>query len=332
MSRISVIIPAFNRAELLPLTLQSLLEQTLPAYEIIVVDDGSTDHTAEVAANFSSTIRVIRQQNAGPAAARNRGFNESTGDLIHFFDSDDIALANKHEVQAKALEDSGGDIAYCPWVKGKIGSRSFIAENHVLQQRGLPDDDLTRALLTGWSIVPHAALFRRTIVEKAGGFPEELVGTEDQLMFLRCLLGGASVVHTPDTLELYRTGDTSKLTENPDAKSSQLAAWARFLLLARNDCLEKDIDPIDWFGYRQRVWEVIQDLEETKATDTELLAELSALPLASPRWRYPAKRWFDRKRGGIRQRLGSGRSAPCFKGAPLTQKQLGLIRSWEDNA
>ena len=106
MSGISVIIPAYNREKLLPQTLESLLRQTLPAEEIIVVDDGSTDRTAAVAESFGEPVRVIHQENSGPAAARNRGFLESLGEFIHFFDSDDLALPNKHEVQMKALQES----------------------------------------------------------------------------------------------------------------------------------------------------------------------------------------------------------------------------------
>ena len=149
MSNISVIIPAYNRAGLIGETLQSLLNQTLPAREIIVVDDGSTDDTARVVERIAEELevrrleiddkqgagssdqgaldsrhspldsqpaakprlRVIRQQNAGPGVARNRGLAEATGEFIHFFDSDDVAAPNKHEVQLRALIETGADIA-----------------------------------------------------------------------------------------------------------------------------------------------------------------------------------------------------------------------------
>ena len=146
VSEISVIIPAYNRASLIGETLRSLLNQTMPAKEIIVVDDGSQDGTAEKTLEafenwkletgklkkddgkpFSGdsnsndqnpTLKILRQQNSGPGSARNRGLAESTGEFIHFFDSDDIAAPNKHEVQLHALFEFGADIAYGPWVKG----------------------------------------------------------------------------------------------------------------------------------------------------------------------------------------------------------------------
>jgi glycosyltransferase involved in cell wall biosynthesis len=322
---ISVIIPAYNRAALISATLLSLLNQTISAKEIIVVDDGSTDGTAQKAEDefsvfrqqFSGnsksniqnpTFKILRQANAGPGAARNRGLKEATGEFIHFFDSDDIAAPNKHEVQLRALLETGADIAYGPWVKGRFAppmadsgslrteegleekaeklksetlknvsaeeskladspvsespirsadgpasyaldagrwsldsdSWSFEPEGPVLQARGLPEGDLVRALLTNWSIVPHACLFRRSILEKVGGFPEDIWVGEDQLLFLRCLLAGAKVVHTPGTMVFYRLGDDlGKLTATGVAQKRHARDWARFLLKANQEVAAK---------------------------------------------------------------------------------------------
>ena len=71
----------------------------------------------------NSTFKILHQANAGPGAARNRGLAESTGEFVHFFDSDDIAAPNKHEVQLEALLRTGADIAYGPWVKGRFASK-----------------------------------------------------------------------------------------------------------------------------------------------------------------------------------------------------------------
>ena len=278
VASISIIIPAYNRAGLIGETLRSLLNQTVQAREIIVVDDGSQDGTAETVleilklgeveklkiseGNPWPEFKVIRQDNAGPGAARNRGLREATGEFIHFFDSDDMASPNKHEVQLLALLETGADIAYGPWVKGRFlpteklkhgkaetlemldprrstldsGPGNFVPEGPVLQARGWPDGDLLRALLTNWSIVPHACLFRRSILEKAGGFPEDIWVGEDQLLFLRCLLAGAKVVHTPETMIFYRVGDDpGKLTASGAAQKRHARDWARFLLRANQE-------------------------------------------------------------------------------------------------
>lgn len=367
MKSISVIIPAYNRAHLIGETLRSLLMQTRPADEIIVVDDGSTDGTAEVAGRVlaeeagrsvvsgqRTEFRVIRQANAGPAAARNTGFRASHGEFIHFFDSDDLAAPNKQAVQLAALESTGADIAIGPWIQGRFAEKRFAASNHVLQQRGLPPgNNLVRALLTCWSFVPHSALFRRSIVEKAGGFPEDLIGTEDQFMFLACLLAGAKVVHTPGTIEFYRLGDAGKITESKEWAGRHLREWARFLLKARDACLVKGIEPLRWSGYRHRLWGSLQDLQKvqfseprssrgneaqikTKSesprvgsyhSDKELMNQLRSLAPAglaatACRWRQKIGRW----RGGMQQRLTGGRAHGSFRMGPITPEQIGLLK------
>lgn len=370
---LSAIIPAYNRADLIGQTLQSLLNQTLPAGEIIVVDDGSTDSTAEAAESefhrWKSESRVletargeaegnagrreggkfpefkvIRQENAGPGAARNRGFADSKGEFIHFFDSDDIAAPNKHEVQVGALQESGADIAYGPWVKGYIKEHgawsmeqgaqsgehpekrfSFEPEGYVLQQRGLPKGGLIKELLTRWSVVPHACMFRRSIVEKVGGFPKELFGTEDQMMFLRCLLAGARVVHTPETIEFYRLGDASKITATGAAQQRHAKEWAKFLAGARMECLRVGIDPMKWEGFRRRIWSAEKDLVRfglhRSFDGSGELPELSSAQGLESKVVSKGKRIW----GGLSKRLTGNRQNSSFRCSRLTPSQNALF-------
>jgi glycosyltransferase involved in cell wall biosynthesis len=102
---ISVIIAAYNAEGTLAETLASVLSQTLLPDEIIVVDDGSTDHTAKVAAAASNSIRVIGQTNRGPAAALNMGVKLATGDLLSFIDADDLWERDKLAIQTRALAE-----------------------------------------------------------------------------------------------------------------------------------------------------------------------------------------------------------------------------------
>ncbi|MGA2565115.1 MAG: glycosyltransferase family A protein, partial [Steroidobacteraceae bacterium] len=100
---ISCIVPVFNGARFLGEALDSILAQTLPPTEIIVVDDGSIDATAEVAAAYAPRVSVVRQANAGPASARNRGIDLATGEFISFLDADDLWHKEKLARQMQAL-------------------------------------------------------------------------------------------------------------------------------------------------------------------------------------------------------------------------------------
>jgi glycosyltransferase involved in cell wall biosynthesis len=350
---ISVVIPAYNRAELVGQTLRSLLNQTLPAYEIIVVDDGSTDGTEEAAwsafhqwegekvkGEKVPEFKVIRQENAGPGAARNRGFAESKRDFVHFFDSDDIAAPNKHEVQVRALQEIGADIAYGPWVKGYIkeheawsaehgvegggrGGRrySFEPEGHVLQQKGLPKGDLIKELLTRWSIVPQACMFRRSIIEKSGGFPDDMFVAEDQLMFLRCLLAGARVVSTPQTLTFYRLGSAGKLTESHEARDRRVSDWLLFLERADEECRLHRINPQHWFHYNRRLWSAARDA--TKAS--EFTMDDGRWDTAMRGLLFMAASCLRRWRSGLKRRVIGRRSESCFRAGPLRADQAKLF-------
>ena len=104
MPTVSVIIPTYNRAEMVKEAIQSVLVQTYTDYEIIVVDDGSTDNTCDVVAGLSDKVRYLHQQNAGPSSARNRGIHLARGKYIAFLDSDDLFLPAKLEKQVACME------------------------------------------------------------------------------------------------------------------------------------------------------------------------------------------------------------------------------------
>lgn len=351
-------------------TLRSLLNQSLPADEIIVVDDGSTDSTVDAAelefAVFSRQFsgkgklpefKVIRQENAGPGAARNRGFAESKGEFIHFFDSDDIAAPNKHEVQVRALQETGADIAYGPWVKGHIvaaetlkeGAESsrqreakpsatseklkpatshpspvtwhFVPEGHVLQQKALPKGDLIKELLTRWSIVPQACMFRRSIIEKSGGFPDDMFVAEDQLVFLRCLLAGARVVHTPQTLAFYRLGDAGKLTESAEGYRRRITDWAVFLERSRKECASHGIVPEKWFDFRMR-------LRSAQRARAALLGLNDSSPAAVGDCVFGVVARLRKWWGGLMVRLTGNRQNVSFRYGRLTPAQVELFPTY----
>lgn len=380
---ITVVIPAYNRAAVIGHTLQAIFQQTRPASEIIVVDDGSADATVKTAeAEFSvfsrqlagnariPEFKVIRQANAGPGPARNRGLREARGEFVHFFDSDDVPALNKHEIQAGALERTGADIAFGPWAKGSIKEQnrglarwplgkawsgeqgagsaerganseeqgaetpeheaeakrkrySFEPEDVVLQQNGLPEGDLVKELLVRWSIVPQTCLFRRSVLDKAGEFPEDLIYTEDQELFLRCLLAGAKVVHTPETFTYYRSDNTDKLTASSDRLMMRFDNWARLLMRIRIDCLVNGVEPLRWFGFRLRCDSALRDLENAGAGDLVAAAQLRRYLDASwhPRLFYSVAGKVLQFRGGLQKRLRGHRWNASFRTGAMTKAQ-----------
>ena len=114
MPKVSVIIPAYNCAHYICHAVDSVLAQTFPDFELVVVDDGSTDNTRELLKQYGSQIKYIYQQNKDMTAARNTGINHSSGEYIAFLDSDDIWLANKLERQIVLLDQAPEvGLVYC---------------------------------------------------------------------------------------------------------------------------------------------------------------------------------------------------------------------------
>src|ERR671910_2706788 len=121
--KVSVVIPCYNQADFLGEAIESVLSQSYQAFEVIVVDDGSTDDTKEVASAYAledSRVRLVRQQNRGLAGARNRGLAESRGEYVVFLDSDDRLLGEALEVGVRELESH----PECAFVAGRC---RFIA-------------------------------------------------------------------------------------------------------------------------------------------------------------------------------------------------------------
>ena len=140
---ISVVIPTYNRAALVKRAVQSVLAQTYRDVELIVVDDGSTDNTAEVIAELDDPrIRYVYQKNSGACVARNNGIEHACGDYIAFHDSDDIWHADKLEKQMSVLQKKNADVVFCRMNKmrngKKVGTISDFFKEGFLDRNVLP--------------------------------------------------------------------------------------------------------------------------------------------------------------------------------------------------
>jgi GT2 family glycosyltransferase len=184
MGTVSAIVPTFNRAHLIAECLESLLRQTRPLAEIIVVNDGSTDKTLEVLQGYAGRVQVINQNNAGKAAALNRALAESHGDYIWICDDDDVAEPDACANLAGALDncvDSG--FAY-----GRF--QCFSTAGGVREAMGIPWPvkpavDLFLALAERCFIFQFSSMVRRATYQTVGQFDETLLRSQDYDMSLR---------------------------------------------------------------------------------------------------------------------------------------------------
>jgi glycosyltransferase involved in cell wall biosynthesis len=184
MPLFSVIIPSYNRAELIGRTIDSVLSTAGADLEVIVVDDGSTDTTLDVLARYGPKIRILRQENRGPGAARNRGLREAIGDYVAFLDSDDIWFPWTIETYGRVIEkhDRPAFIAGKPFI--------FESDNVLLPTKAEPLQTLEFpdyfASGDKWRWYSASSfVMRRELLLAAGGFADEWINGEDAHAALR---------------------------------------------------------------------------------------------------------------------------------------------------
>jgi glycosyltransferase involved in cell wall biosynthesis len=209
--RVSVIIPVYNGGRFLGEAIASVLAQTYTDWELIVVDDGSTEAIEPVIAPYGSRLRYIRQENQGVAVARNRGLEVAQGEFIAFLDQDDWFEPDKLEVQVAALEESPHlGLVHSGWFVVDAAGERLSTVN---PREGIPELDLAAWLL--WKpVFLGAMLFRRSCFEEVGGFDKTLEKTPDVALVLQLILRGcqADWVSRPTVSYRQHPGNASRET------------------------------------------------------------------------------------------------------------------------
>jgi len=236
-SAISVIIPTFNRAWTLEETLRSVLEQTFKNFEVIVVDDGSTDGTPDLLRQFPQ-VRVHRwEDNRGVSAARNRGIEMAGGELICFLDSDDRWIKNKLQMQLDWMQAH----PECPaCYTDEIWIRNGVRVNPKNKHRKY-SGDIFRYCLPLCIISPSSIMMRTSILETIGGFDTDLAACEDYDLWLR-LASRYPVEFIPEKL-IVKTGG------HADQLSQKFRGMDRFRVYALEKILKQDV-----LSPQQRAW------------------------------------------------------------------------------
>jgi len=190
---ISVIVPVYNGARFLCEAVESILYQRYNPLEVIIVDDGSTDDTAKVAASMGEDIRYIYQSNSGPASARNTGLKMARGEIIGFLDADDLWPDNKLNIQLNRLiEDPALDV-----VMGRIQYIKMPGAPDInIKFRG-PENILANVHL-------GSGLFKKSVFDRVGMFDESLLHWEDHDWFLRARELDVSITILKEITLYYR--------------------------------------------------------------------------------------------------------------------------------
>lgn len=322
--KISVIIPNFNRAELIGETIKNMLQQTLSPHEVIVVDDGSTDNSVKVVRSFGDQVILVCQENSGPAVARNVGLERATGDFVQFIDSDDLCTLNKLRAQVEALIRSGADFTYGPWLKTQLSNHQAIYSELPLQQAPLPPKKSPLAwFLRGWVIVFQACMFRRKFIDRVGRYRSDLMPSEDSEFLFRMLKSRPQCVYVPDALVLYRVHPAGQITFGGMSEVRRKRDWLKYTeIVARElelgNIVSSRLDRLFW---EATVWKAQRELLQlgegvrdeksygfAKATGVRLLVEAS------------------RVRAGLRSRIAGTRMPPWYKVSRLTESQEFRIR------
>ena len=215
---VSVVVPVFNGERFLREAVQSVLDQQYSPLELIVVDDGSTDGTANVARSLPETVRYLSQANQGPAAARNRGIEHAQGELIAFADVDDLWPVDKFELQLPYLiQDPKIDI-----VLGRI-QQVLLSEtvNGETQSQEFAEP--------AFSVNLGSAVMRKSVFERVGLFDETMRYSEDVDWFMRAREHGASIVTIDAVTLLYRQHEQNMTRGKSTAELNVLKALKRSL-------------------------------------------------------------------------------------------------------
>jgi len=212
-SRISVIMPCYNAAAFVEEAVSCVMNQTYPDVELIVVDDGSTDGSADIlhnlAAGYAPRIRLHFQDRQGPYPARNLALKHARGGYVAFLDADDYWTPDALEKLAASLNDHQADIAYCGWQnvgEGAPGTEPYIPPDYSQM------DTAAEFLRTcPWPI--HAALVRREAIDAVEGFSERRFSAMDYDLWLRLFAHTRKIVRVPEVMAFYRWHDQGQISK-----------------------------------------------------------------------------------------------------------------------
>jgi glycosyltransferase involved in cell wall biosynthesis len=255
---VSVIIPVYNGDRYIAQAVESVLNQTYHSYEVVVVDDGSTDDTQRILQGYGDRLHAIWQENQGVAIARNRGIQASQGELVAFLDADDFFLPDKlaGQVAVFAAQPSLG-IVHSGWQRVNAQGECLTVVE--------PWEKVPHLNLEAWlrwkPVLPSAMMFRREWLERVGGFDPRFPPAEDTELVLRLAASGCQADWLRQVTVCYRQHDQSAMHQGLPQAQALAAAIDHFFTLPQLPETIRLIEPqvryntfvwIAWYLYHTR--------------------------------------------------------------------------------
>ncbi len=219
--KFSIIIPSFGQAQYLEYAIRSALGQTYKNTEVIVIDDGSTDGSLEIAKKYEPRIKVISQINKGLASARNTGIMNATGDYIFPLDADDIMFNTCLERVAEKIDAMGADVV-------GVSLRCFVDGTEQYKDTILKSEPVFEDFKDGNRLAYCAAVSKDALLETGGYSPkmDALGGWEDMSLWYDLMRRGKKIVTIQEPLVMYRVKEQSMWIE---AKKNSKALWKQIV-------------------------------------------------------------------------------------------------------
>ncbi len=257
---VSIVMCAFNAARYIRETIDSVLAQTFTDFELIIVNDGSSDQTVEIVHSYSDArIVLLEQQNAGPAAARNTALKQASGNYLAILDSDDLWLSHYLETMLGIFKtDSNIDFVY-PNAE-LFGTPSWNGKRFMDRDPSSLPVTLDK-LISRECNVFISSVFKREIIDQVGGFDISLRGSEDLDLWLRICQAGYNFTFTTEVLAKYRKRDDSLSSGSENFYQNVVAAMTKLkanpTLTTRQkelaDCYIKRVEAEDYEArYRRK--------------------------------------------------------------------------------
>ena len=299
MLRVSILIPLYNSERFITQTIESTLEQTYKNIEIIIVDDGSTDNSYNIAKKYKSDkVKVYRQKNKGASAARNKAFELCSGDLIQYLDADDILDKDKIKFQVERYLNCNDKNIIINGIWGRFKDK----RNNIKWEKQIINKNYNtpiKLLIDSWNgkgmMALHSWLVPKEIIIKAGKWNKNLSLNDDGEFFCRVILNANKILFVNESKVYYRADNQNSLSNTKDLRAleSELNSYklyTKYTLSKYNDPDLKKALANNFLNYIYQYYSIDKELILDAISEFEKLNVGKMWPVGGKYFKYAASK------------------------------------------